>query len=163
MEGLSSTGLPRLVLSCPGPIWEVSSWTKSLFLHCLLVRPKEPGGTSPSRQGWPGDVESHFAGSCTLECFGKCANPQVQGRRRAAGPGLIRPWINAKEGYVKEDFKTRQGSPDDRRPSTAEAPPVGKNHPFRKTAITLKPVMHFGCFSRFWISEKFLQKCLFFY
>ena len=34
-------------------------------------------------------------------------------------------------------FKTRWGSPVDHRPSTAEAPPIGKNHTFSKIAVTL--------------------------
>ena len=33
-------------------------------------------------------------------------------------------------------LKTRRGSPDDRRPSTAEAPPTGEIHPFSKIAVT---------------------------
>ena len=37
---------------------------------------------------------------------------------------------------------TRRGSPVDRRPSTAEAPPIGKIHPFSKIAITLEPVLN---------------------
>ena len=32
-------------------------------------------------------------------------------------------------------------SPVDRRPSTAEAPPIGKIHPFSKIAVTLEPIM----------------------
>ena len=31
--------------------------------------------------------------------------------------------------------------PVDNRPSTAEAPPIGKIHPFSKIAVTLEPVM----------------------
>ena len=42
--------------------------------------------------------------------------------------------------------------PIDNRPSTAEAPPIGKIHPFSKIAVTLEPVMQFGCPSRFRIS-----------
>ena len=34
--------------------------------------------------------------------------------------------------------KTRRGSPVDRRPSTAEAPPIGKIHPFSKMAVTFE-------------------------
>ena len=34
--------------------------------------------------------------------------------------------------------------PVDNRPSTAEAPPIGKIHPFSKIAVTLEPVMQFG-------------------
>ena len=39
--------------------------------------------------------------------------------------------------------ETRQGSPVDRRPSTAEAPPIGKIHPFSKMAVTFEPLMGF--------------------
>ena len=48
--------------------------------------------------------------------------------------------------------QTRQGSPVDSRPSTAKAQTVGKIHPFRKIAVTFKPVMRFGGPSRFRIS-----------
>jgi hypothetical protein len=37
--------------------------------------------------------------------------------------------------------KTRQGSPVDCRPSTDEAPPIGKTHPFSKIAVNFEPVM----------------------
>ena len=36
---------------------------------------------------------------------------------------------------------TRRGSPVDRRPSTAEAPPKGEIHPFSKMAITFEPLI----------------------
>ena len=39
--------------------------------------------------------------------------------------------------------KTRRGSPVDRRPSTAEAPPIGKIYPFSKMAVTFEPLMRF--------------------
>jgi hypothetical protein len=39
--------------------------------------------------------------------------------------------------------KTRRGSPVDRRPSTAEAPPIGKIHPFRKMDVTFEPLIGF--------------------
>ena len=39
--------------------------------------------------------------------------------------------------------RTRRGSAIDRRPSTAEAPPIGKIYPFSKMAVTFKPVMRF--------------------
>ena len=45
--------------------------------------------------------------------------------------------------YILIGFKTRRGSPVDRRPSTVEAPPVGKIHPFSKIALTLESVMWF--------------------
>jgi hypothetical protein len=50
--------------------------------------------------------------------------------------------------------ETRWGSPFDRRPSSAEAPAIGKIHPFSKITITFEPVMRFGCPSRFRISKK---------
>ena len=40
------------------------------------------------------------------------------------------------QAYVK---KSRQGSPVDCRPSTAEAPPTGKIHTFSKMAVTFEP------------------------
>ena len=51
--------------------------------------------------------------------------------------------------------KTRQGSPVDRRPSTDEAPPIGKINPFSKMAVTFEPLMRFWCpsgFRKFWIT-----------
>ena len=39
--------------------------------------------------------------------------------------------------------KTRRGSSVDNRPSTAEAPPIGKIHPFSKIDVTFEPVMQF--------------------
>ena len=39
--------------------------------------------------------------------------------------------------------KTRQGSLVDRRPSTAEAPPIGKIHSFSKMAVTFEPLIGF--------------------
>ena len=39
--------------------------------------------------------------------------------------------------------KTRRGSPVDRRPSTAEAPPTGEIHPFSKIAVTFEPLIGF--------------------
>ena len=51
-------------------------------------------------------------------------------------------------------FKTRQGSPVDRTPSTADAPPLGKIHPFIKIVVTLEPVMQFKCPSRLRIFKK---------
>ena len=35
--------------------------------------------------------------------------------------------------------KTKRGSPVDCRPSTAEAPPIGKIQPFSKSAVTFEP------------------------
>ena len=43
--------------------------------------------------------------------------------------------------HVEE--KTRRGSPVDRRPSTAEAPPKGQIYPFSKMAVPFEPVMRF--------------------
>ena len=39
--------------------------------------------------------------------------------------------------------------PVDNRPYTAEAPPIGKIYPLSKIAVTLEPVVHFRCPSRF--------------
>ena len=39
--------------------------------------------------------------------------------------------------------------PVDNRPSTAEAPPIGKINPFSKITVTLEQVMQFGCPSRY--------------
>ena len=39
--------------------------------------------------------------------------------------------------------ETRRGSPVDRRPSTAEAPPIGKIRHFSQTAVTFEPLMGF--------------------
>ena len=47
-----------------------------------------------------------------------------------------------------------------RRPFTAEAPPIGKIHPFSKIAVTFEPVMRFGCFLRFRISLKIVTQFL---
>ena len=44
---------------------------------------------------------------------------------------------------IKNTLKTRRGSPVDPRPSTAEAPPTGKIHPFSKMAITFEPLIGF--------------------
>ena len=57
-------------------------------------------------------------------------------------------WVN------QISFKPRRGSPVYRRPSTAEAPPIGKIHPFLKIAVTLEPLMRLGCHSTFRISYK---------
>ena len=38
-------------------------------------------------------------------------------------------------------IETRRGSPVDRRPSTAEAPPIAKIHPFSKMAVTFEPLI----------------------
>ena len=46
-------------------------------------------------------------------------------------------------------FKTRRGSPVDRRPSNAEAPPIGKINPFSKMTVTCVPLMGFR---KFWIT-----------
>ena len=52
--------------------------------------------------------------------------------------------------------KTRRGSPADGRTSTAEAPPIGKIHPLGKIAVTLEPVMRFGCPLRSIIPKKYV-------
>ena len=58
-------------------------------------------------------------------------------------------------GYSLEKGKkinTRRGSPIDSRPSPAETPPIGKIHAFSKIAVTLEPLVRFGCPLRFIIS-----------
>ena len=58
---------------------------------------------------------------------------------------------------IQKKLKSRQGSPVDRRTSTAEAPPIGKIHHFSKITVTFKPVMGFWCssgFRKFWITIK---------
>ena len=40
-------------------------------------------------------------------------------------------------------LETRRGNPFDRRPSTAEAPPIGKIHPFSKMSVTFEPLLGF--------------------
>ena len=64
--------------------------------------------------------------------------------------------ITANYLYIEKKEKKRNktkisllSSPVDCRPSTAEAPPIGKIHPFSKIAVTVEPVMQFGCPSRF--------------
>ena len=54
-----------------------------------------------------------------------------------------------KEKKIQFVTGTRRGSPVDRRPSTAEAPPIGKIHPFSKKAVTFEPLMRFWCPSGF--------------
>ena len=54
-----------------------------------------------------------------------------------------------------ETFRRFGGSPVDPTPSTAEALPKGKIHPFSKIPFTLEPVVQFGCPSRFRISKKY--------
>ena len=49
----------------------------------------------------------------------------------------------------KVRFITKRGSSVDRRPSTDEARPIGKIHPFSKMAITFEPLMGFRCPSGF--------------
>ena len=41
-------------------------------------------------------------------------------------------------------LKTRRGSPVNRRPPTAEAPPIGQIYAFSKMAVTFEPMMQFG-------------------
>ena len=45
--------------------------------------------------------------------------------------------------FFLQVYQTRWGSPGDRRPSTAEAPPIGKIHPFSKMALTFEPLIGF--------------------
>ena len=49
--------------------------------------------------------------------------------------------------------KTRWCSPVYNSPSTAKAPPIGKIRPFSIIAVTLEPVMQFGCPLRFKIPK----------
>ena len=46
-----------------------------------------------------------------------------------------------KKTSISTHMRTRKGSPFDRKPSTDEAPPIGKIHPFGKIAVTLDPEM----------------------
>ena len=50
-------------------------------------------------------------------------------------------WVETGENKLGFYIETRRGSPVDRRISTAEAPPIGKVHPFSKIAVTLETVM----------------------
>ena len=52
-------------------------------------------------------------------------------------------------GGYNGPIKTRWGSPVDCRPSSAEAPPIGRIYPFSKIAVTLEPVMQFLLFFLF--------------
>ena len=54
--------------------------------------------------------------------------------------------------FVKSTQKKLPKSSCRRRPFTAEAPPIGKIHPFSKITGTLEPVMRFRCPLRFRIS-----------
>ena len=64
--------------------------------------------------------------------------------------GLENRWNKVhKESLSARQAETRRGSPIDRRTSAAEAPPIGKIPPFNKIAVTLEPVMQFGCPLRF--------------
>ena len=56
--------------------------------------------------------------------------------------------------YIQNSGKLDRVGPVDRRPSTDEAPPLGKIHLFSKIAVTLEPVMQFGYSLRFEISNK---------
>ena len=47
--------------------------------------------------------------------------------------------------YCEIPWKLDGVGPVDNRPSTAEAPPIGKIHTFSNIAVTLEPVMLFGC------------------
>ena len=61
----------------------------------------------------------------------------------------VLPFMKLLEAYMHKTLKrcnpytseTRRGSPVDCRPSTAEAPPIGKIHPFSKMAVILEPVI----------------------
>ena len=69
---------------------------------------------------------------------------------------------NKKKKKKKEKlFVIRQGSPVDCRPSTTEAPPIGKIHPNSKIAITFEAVMQILCPLRFRIFLKIVSFMLF--
>ena len=52
--------------------------------------------------------------------------------------------VNMFNLYMPYKLKILDGvGPVDDRPSTAEAPPIGKIQPFSKIAVTLEPVMRF--------------------
>ena len=61
--------------------------------------------------------------------------------------------ISAALRPLYNDKKTRWSSPVDRRPSTAEEPPIGEIHPFSKMTVTFEPLVGFLCPSGF---RKFL-------
>ena len=72
-------------------------------------------------------------------------------------------WLDVREGTLifiiilelkknDEFFPSFYFLVDDPRPSTNEAPPIGKIHPFSKIAVSLEPVMQFVCFTKIRIS-----------
>ena len=63
--------------------------------------------------------------------------------------------------FAAVTLKTRQGSPVDGKPSVDEAPPIGIIHPVSKIAVTLEPVMRFGCSLIFRISYKTVNLSIF--
>ena len=50
---------------------------------------------------------------------------------------------NLRKNLLTANNEIRRGSPVDRRPSTAEAPPRGEIHPFSKMAVTFEPLIRF--------------------
>ena len=56
---------------------------------------------------------------------------------------IVYPLPSLDNLLVEINVITRRGSPVDRRPSAAEAPPVGKIDPFSKMTVTFEPLMVF--------------------
>ena len=63
-------------------------------------------------------------------------------------------WLYSSYGnnFVKNNFNGKQACC-----ACDATPPMGKNHPFSKIAVTLEPVMQFGCPSRFRISKQYVS------
>ena len=56
---------------------------------------------------------------------------------------IVYPLPSLDNLLVEINVITRRGSPVDRRPSAAEAPPVGKIDPFSKMTVSFEPLMVF--------------------
>ena len=59
---------------------------------------------------------------------------------------IMHDWSGDAKTYQRANnvgVKTRRGSPVDRRPSTAETPPIGKIRHVSKMAVTFEPLMGF--------------------
>ena len=132
----SSTGTGKLK---GGPVCRTAN--KGLYLH-------NPVPTLSWRHTpfWPNNL--YFKSICSSKNMYLLA---IAGAQLELEISLeaTRKQTNTSECYGK---KTRQGSPADCRPFTAEAPPIGKILPFIKIAVTLEPEMQFGCPSRFRVS-----------
>ena len=63
----------------------------------------------------------------------------------STGPNIIKILQSHCAAFLGQSIvlRTRQGSPVNRRPSTAEAPPIGKIRPFSELAVTFEPLMEF--------------------